>query len=36
MILKGFGRVRDIKNGPEGAIYLLLNKPDMIIRIIPE
>lgn len=36
MIFKGFGRVRDIKTGPDGAIFVLLNKPDMIIRIIPE
>ncbi|CAN5759597.1 PQQ-dependent sugar dehydrogenase [soil metagenome] len=36
IILKGFGRVRDIKTSPDGAIYVLLNKPDMILRIIPE
>ena len=36
MILKGFGRVRDIKTSPDGAIYVLLNKPDMILRIIPQ
>jgi glucose/arabinose dehydrogenase len=36
MILKGFGRVRDIKTSPDGAIYVLLNKPDMILRITPE
>jgi glucose/arabinose dehydrogenase len=36
MIFKGFGRVRDIKTGPDGALYVLLNKPDMVLRIIPE
>lgn len=36
MIMKGFGRVRDIKTSPDGALYVLLNKPDMIIRITPE
>lgn len=35
MILKGSGRVRDIKTGPDGALYVLLNKPDMILRITP-
>lgn len=36
MILKGFGRVRDIKTGPDGALYVLLNKPDMVLRITPQ
>jgi len=36
MIMKGFGRVRDIKTGPDGAMYVLLNKPDMILRITPQ
>jgi glucose/arabinose dehydrogenase len=36
MIIKGFGRVRDIKISPEGALYVVLNKPDMILRITPE
>lgn len=35
MILKGYGRVRDIKTAPDGAIYVLLNSPDMILRITP-
>ena len=35
IILKGFGRVRDIKTSPDGALYVLLNKPDMILRITP-
>jgi glucose/arabinose dehydrogenase len=36
MILKGFGRVRDIKTSPDGALYVLLNKPDMILRLTPQ
>lgn len=36
MILKGVGRVRDLKMGPDGALYVLLNGPDMILRISPE
>ena len=34
-ILKGHGRVRDIETAPNGAIYVLLNSPDMIVRLIP-
>jgi len=33
MVLKGVGRVRDLKMGPDGAIYVLLNAPDMVLRI---
>ncbi|MEQ9443568.1 MAG: PQQ-dependent sugar dehydrogenase [Cyclobacteriaceae bacterium] len=36
MILKGVGRVRDIVFGPEGALYILLNQPDKILRLIPD
>jgi glucose/arabinose dehydrogenase len=36
IILKGAGRVRDLKMGPEGALYILLNNPDMVLRITPE
>lgn len=36
MIFKGFGRVRDVKTSPDGTIYILLNKPDMVVRISPE
>ena len=31
VILKGVGRVRDLKIGPDGALYVLLNDPDMIL-----
>lgn len=36
MILKGVGRVRDLKVGPDGALYVLLNSPDMVLRNTPE
>lgn len=36
IILKGVGRVRDLKTGPDGALYVLLNSPDMVLRITPE
>jgi glucose/arabinose dehydrogenase len=36
VILKGVGRVRDLKIGPDGALYVLLNGPDMVLRITPE
>lgn len=36
LILKGVGRVRDLKTGPDGALYVLLNDPDMVLRITPE
>jgi len=35
IILKNYGRVRDIEVGPDGAIYVLLNNPDMLIRLKP-
>ena len=33
VLLKGYGRVRDIKTGPEGAIYVLLNNPHKVVRL---
>jgi aldose sugar dehydrogenase len=36
ILMKGVGRVRDLKIGPDGAIYVLLNAPDMILRITGE
>lgn len=36
MILKNHGRVRDLTFGPDGALYVLTNKPDAILRITPE
>jgi glucose/arabinose dehydrogenase len=36
MILKGVGRVRDLKIGPDGALYVILNAPDAVVRISPD
>ena len=36
VILKGVGRVRDLKIAPDGALFVLLNNPDMVLRITPE
>lgn len=33
VILKGHGRVRDVAVGPDGAIYVVLNNPDRILRL---
>ncbi|RZS96783.1 PQQ-dependent sugar dehydrogenase [Cecembia calidifontis] len=35
VILKGMGRVRDVKFGPDGALYVLTNSPDALLRISP-
>jgi aldose sugar dehydrogenase len=35
LILKGYGRVRDVKTSPDGSLYVVLNRPDMIIRLRP-
>jgi glucose/arabinose dehydrogenase len=36
VILKNAGRVRDVACGPDGAIYVVLNKPGTILRLTPE
>jgi glucose/arabinose dehydrogenase len=36
VILKGAGRVRDVSTGPDGAIYVVLNNPDKVIRLTPK
>jgi glucose/arabinose dehydrogenase len=33
LILKGYGRVRDVKFGPDGAMYVLMNGPDEVLRV---
>jgi glucose/arabinose dehydrogenase len=35
IILKGAGRVRDVKNGGDGYLYLVLNGPGRIVRLVP-
>lgn len=34
-LIKNFGRVRDVTTGPDGAIYVILNRPGTIIRLTP-
>lgn len=34
-VLKGLGRVRDVRCGPDGFLYVVLNSPDRIIRLVP-
>ena len=36
ILLKDFGRVRDVKTGPDGAIYVVLNRPGKILRLTPK
>jgi glucose/arabinose dehydrogenase len=35
ILFKGIGRVRDLANGPDGDLYVVLNAPDRIERIVP-
>lgn len=35
LLIKGYGRVRDVKFGPDGAMYVLTNEPDAVLRITP-
>ena len=35
VIFKGIGRVRDVATGPDGLLYVVLNKPDKIVRLEP-
>jgi glucose/arabinose dehydrogenase len=34
IILSGYGRIRDVVTGTDGAIYLVLNSPDKIVRLV--
>ncbi len=34
-IMHGMGRVRDVMCGPEGALYVVLNGPDKVVKIVP-
>ncbi|NND07094.1 MAG: hypothetical protein HKN87_12010 [Saprospiraceae bacterium] len=35
-ILKNVGRIRQVITGPEGAIYILLNRPGALLRLTPD
>lgn len=34
-ILQGMGRVRDVATGPDGSVYVVLNDPNKVIRLVP-
>jgi len=34
-LLFGKGRVRDVVSGPDGSIYVVLNDPHKVIRLVP-
>ena len=36
IILKDYGRVRDVTDAPDGFIYVILNGPDCIVRLTPQ
>lgn len=35
LLIKGKGRIRDLKFGPDGALYIVTNGPDKILRVTP-
>ena len=35
VVLKNIGRVRDVTDAPDGFIYVILNGPDRVIRLVP-
>ena len=35
VILKDAGRVRDVRSGPDGALYVVLNSPDCVVKLVP-
>jgi glucose/arabinose dehydrogenase len=35
ILFKGIGRVRDVVNGPDGYLYIVLNQPGRIERLVP-
>ena len=34
-ILRDMGRVRDVKCGPDGTVYVVLNGPDKLVKLVP-
>jgi glucose/arabinose dehydrogenase len=35
VLFKGIGRVRDVVVGPDGLVYVALNSPDRVARLVP-
>ncbi|MFT5190544.1 MAG: glucose/arabinose dehydrogenase [Verrucomicrobiales bacterium] len=36
IILKDYGRVRDVTDAADGYLYIILNQPDCIVRLVPQ
>jgi len=36
VLLRGYGRVRDVVVGPDGLVYLAMNDPGQIVRLVPD
>jgi len=34
-VVQGLGRVRDVVSAPDGFIYIVLNDPDKVVRLVP-
>lgn len=34
-VMSGLGRVRDVALGPDGLVYVVLNTPDKVVRLVP-
>jgi aldose sugar dehydrogenase len=34
-IVHGMGRVRDVRSGPDGTVYIVLNGPDKVMKLVP-
>ena len=34
ILLSGLGRIRDVRTGPDGFLYIVLNQPDRIVRLV--
>ena len=35
VLLQDIGRVRDVASGPDGMLYLVLNRPGKVVRLVP-
>ncbi len=35
VVLRDIGRLRDVANGPDGYLYVAVNQPDRIVRLVP-
>jgi glucose/arabinose dehydrogenase len=35
VLFRGLGRVRDVVDGPDGYLYVAINDPGVIVRLVP-